>query len=160
MKRPESTTSARRNFSSARSGSYWACTSMCGMSATGRDSGRAAAQDVERREGEDARSDDDVHVAEVVVEAVVARAQGPAAAGEAEAEARAAEEGECEEAGEREADDPGRDRDERPQPRRQKAERHREQLVALEPPLDPVELLGGDVQPAAVALEQRPAAVV
>src|SRR6266516_4010932 len=160
MKRPESTTSARRDFSSARSGSYCACTSMCGISGTRRGSGRAAAHHRERRESEDARGYDHVHVTKVVVEAVVARAEGPASAGEAEAEAGAADEGEREEAGERQADDPGRNGDERSEPRGQEAERDGEQLVALEPPLDAVELLRGDVQPAAVALEQRPATVI
>src|SRR5689334_24842112 len=102
MKRPESTTSARRAFSSGRSSAYCALMSRCGISGT-TDPGRAAAYDVVRHRCHDPHSDDDVHVAQVVVEAVVARPERPPAAGEAEAEAGRPDAGEREEARERQA---------------------------------------------------------
>src|SRR5207237_8418282 len=98
-------------------------------------------------------------VAESVVEPVAAPAERPAAAGQAEGERKAAGEREREEARQWHPDDSGRDRDERAEPGDREAGGDRKASEALEPAFGPVELRRRDVQPAAAALQQRPAAV-
>src|SRR5207247_9223384 len=61
--------------------------------------------------------------------------------------------------GEGDAEDPGRDRDERADDRRDAAEEDRPPFPALEPALGSLEAAGAEMEPAAVLLEQRPAAV-
>ena len=54
---------------------------------------------------------------------------------------------------------PGREADERPDDRQQPADEHRRVAVALEEPVGELDLVRPDQQVAAVALEERPAAV-
>src|SRR5439155_18517781 len=97
MKRAESRTSEKRSFSSGMSGAYCALTSTRGIiGASGQFRGPPAEHQVAGC-GHHDDDDSDRRVGEIVVEAVVARAERPASGGEAEAEREAAEEGErCE----------------------------------------------------------------
>src|SRR4051812_16010651 len=104
--------------------------------------------------------DRDLDVAEVVVERLVAAAKGPADPGENHTPERVAEQGEDVVPPERHLEDPGRDRDERARDRGDAAEEDGPVVPPVEPPVRPVDLLSGQVQPAAVALEEGAAAAL
>ncbi len=109
---------------------------------------------------DDSHRDDDVDVLEVVPGRMPARADGPADPGD-----RGAVDGDPDArprrgtAGRPHLEDPGRDRHERADERRGEPERHGNVLEAVEPALGALDPLRGDVGVAAVALEQRMAAV-
>src|ERR1700746_638106 len=93
MKRPESTTSPRRAFSSGIRSAHWAFTSMWGISVTVCHSGGAAPPGPPPEPGDAQEDEHDaavVRVPEAVVEALVALADRPADAGEGEAPDRGA----------------------------------------------------------------------
>src|SRR5438105_1985839 len=113
MKTPDSSTSARRSFSAGSRPAYCALTSTSGIWGTAAQSRRADAADYDVGHENHDRGDDRVlGVAEVVVEALVARSERPPGGGQPEAPRYAAEEGEDGEARHGHARDSGRDRDE------------------------------------------------
>src|SRR5215471_8136817 len=160
MNAPESRTSANARFSSGTSGAYCALTSTSGIRGTALQSiGPNSTQDQVGDEQQNSCNDRDFDEAEVVVEALVARAQRPADAGEREAPDRRADRRQHDVAAERHAEHAGRNRDERAHDGRDAAEQHRRVLVPVEPALGTAELLRTEVEPAAVTLEQRTAPV-
>src|SRR5215467_4952026 len=105
-----------RNAASSRgiSGSYSARTSTRGIVCTRGNSSRSPPPVDEIRQREhDACCDRELDVAEVVLEALVARAEGIADADERERPHGGADERQAEELQERHLEDPGRNRDER-----------------------------------------------
>jgi hypothetical protein len=99
-------------------------------------------------------------LAQRVVGMRVRRAERPAGSPEPRAEGRAADEREQQELEERQADDARRDRDEGPQERRREPDRHGPVVVPLEARLRSRELRVGDVDVAAVAVDEGTAAEV
>src|SRR5438045_1104150 len=161
MKTPPSSTSARRSFSAGSSEAYCALTSTSGIWGTAAQSRRADPADYEIRHDQHDRGGNGVlDEAEVAMEALPARPEAPASPGKTEAPGNATEERENGEARDRHSRNPGRDRDERADDRRHPAEEDRGVPVALEPAVGSIELRGCQMQPPAVALEVRPAAVV
>src|SRR4051812_18027997 len=143
-----------------RSGSYCAFTSTSGIGRTASKSrGTYPSIDPENEEEEDGEDDEVLDVAEVVVEALIAGSRGPADAGESEGPDRRADRRQDDVPPEGHLEHPRRDRDERANDRRDAADQHREVVPAVEPALGAFEVLGRQVEPAPVALEQRAAAV-
>ena len=95
-----------------------------------------------------------------MVEPLVARAERPAHAGDPEAPGNAADRRQQGETPERHAGDPGWDRDERANDRRHAPDADRPDAPPVEPALGAVEVLRPEVEPASLALDQRPPAVV
>src|SRR5438067_6894395 len=107
----DSSTSRKRSSSCGIRGAYCAFWSASGIVCTASQfMGPVQAGGVRRDRGDDEDADGDVHVTEVLVQPVVARAQRPARAGEAEAPRDAAEEGEREKPRKRHPGDTGRQR--------------------------------------------------
>src|SRR4051794_34211115 len=157
---PESRISANASFSCGMSGAYCALTSTSGIRGTPLQSiGPSSAQDQVGDADENSCNDHDFGVTELVVEALVARAERPADAREREAPDRRADQRQDDVATERDAEDPRWNRYERAHDRSDAADEHGPVVVAVEPRLCAPELLGAEVEPAAVTVEQRPAAV-
>src|SRR5436309_7891215 len=160
MKRPESRISAKAAFSSPRSGAYCALTSTWGIGGTAGECSRPAFSEQEKRCKEDDSADDRVvGEAEVLVEALPVAADAPTDAGERERPCGRADERQGHVRREPHPEDARRDRDERPRDRSHAADEDGELVPAVEPALRARELLGREVQPAAVPLEVGPAAV-
>src|SRR5256886_346340 len=141
-------------------GSYCAFTSTSGIGGTIRESRRPPPAHQQIGRETDDRGDDRVfHIAEVVVEPLVAPSEPVAHSREPEGPDRRADQRQHAVAPEAHPEDSRGDRDERPDHGRDAADQHREVIPAVEPTLGPVELLGAQVQPASAALEQRPPAV-
>ena len=175
MKRPESSTSSSRP--STRRGAARTAPSRRRAGSTKRQStrqpaglprlfGRRAAPPAPGRTirytiaEHDQRDDHVVDLAEVVVERLPARAERVAGAGEAEAPGQRAEERQdrvAARAAPRRSRPGSRRRSARPAA--SGATKHGPVVVALEPALRALELLGRHVEPASMPLEQRPAAV-
>src|SRR5437588_8453695 len=113
MKTPASSTSARRAFTSGRSGAYCALTSTSGIGRTASESSRAPAQHKPWRGSDDGERDRVVDEPEVAVEALPAPADRPPDAGEREAPERGAQQRQDRVARDPHPEDPGGDRDER-----------------------------------------------
>src|SRR5580765_4763978 len=161
MNAPDSRISSKARFSSGTSGAYCALTSTSGIRGTSLKSiAASAAQNQIGDQDQNSCNDGDFHEAELVVEALVARAERPADGREPEAPDRRADQRQHDVARERDAEDAGGDRHERANDRRHTSDEHRPVLVAVEPRLCAAELPRAEVDPAAVAVEQRPAAVV
>src|SRR3954447_9562950 len=92
MNCPPSRTSRKRASSSAFSGAYWEWTSTSGIVTAIHCSGLAYAEDEIRRDEQNACNDRVFGVAEVVMEALVARAETVAGAGDREGPDRRAHE--------------------------------------------------------------------
>src|SRR3954452_1786235 len=160
MKAPDSRIPANASFSCEVSGAYCALTSTSGIRGTPLQSiGPSAPYDQVGDADENSCNDHDFGVSELVVEALVARAERPADAREGEAPDRRADQRQGDVAPERDAEDPSGDRHEGAHDGGDAADEHGPVVVAVEPRLGPPELLRPEVQPAAVAVEQRPAAV-
>src|SRR5205823_5577250 len=159
MKTPASSTSARRSFSSGRSGAYCALTSTSGIGRTASESSRAPAQHEPCRGSDDGEPDRVVDEPEVAVEALPAPADRPADAGGREAPDRRANERQDRVRGEPHPEDARRDRDERADDGRDSPQEDSPVAPPVEPALGPVELLRREVEDAPAILEQRPAAV-
>src|SRR5581483_948305 len=145
--------------SSASRGAYCALTSTSGIGTPSK-SREAPAQDEDRSAQDDPGEHDVLGVAEAAVEAPVAGADPPADAGEREAPDRGAGHRQRRVGEERGLEHAGGDGDEGADDRRQAPEEDRPAVPALEPVLGAVEPLGREMEPAAVTLEERPAAVV
>src|SRR4051812_11111720 len=106
MNCPPSRTWRKRASSSAFSGAYWEWTSTSGIVTAIYCSGLAYAEDEIRREQQNACNDRVLGVAEVVMEALVARAEAVACAGDREGPDRRADERERGVGRERHLEDP------------------------------------------------------
>src|SRR5438270_5888741 len=159
MKTPASSTSARRSFSSGRSGAYCALTSTSGIGRTASESSRAPAQHEPCRGSDDGERDRVVDEPEVAVKALPASADRPPDAGEREAPDRRPEERRDRVRREPHPEDTGGDRDERANDGGDPPDEDGPVAPAVEPALGAVELLGREVEEAPASLEQRPAAV-
>src|SRR5712691_6158520 len=111
------------------------------------------------REQQNSCNDSDFDIAEVVVEALVARAEAPADTGESEAPERGACEREDRVAREPDAEDARGNRGKRPHDGCDPPDEHSPILVTVEPTLRASEVCRRNVQHTTVALEQRAAAV-
>src|SRR5690242_21294790 len=154
--------STSRNAASSRgiSGSYSARTSTRGIVCTrGHFSHSDPAIHEIRQRRENPYDDRVLDVAEIVLEALVARSQGIADADEGERPERRPDQGQAEEDSEWHLEDPGRDRDERANHGRHRPDEYAGPVPPLEPRVGAVEPLRGHVEPAAVPLEQLPPAV-
>src|SRR4051812_24623719 len=157
---PESRTSAKASFSCGMRGAYCALTSTSGIRGTPLQSiGPSSPQDQVGDADENSCNDHYFDVPELLVETLVARAERPADAREREAPDRRTDQRQNRVAPERDAEDPRRDRHERAHDRSDAADEHGPVVVAVEPRLGAPELLWPQVEPAAVAVEQRAAAV-
>src|ERR1700751_3621665 len=148
-----------RNAARSRgiSGPYSALTSTSGIVCTRRHFSRSQPPvDQIRQRDQDARNDRVLDVVEAVVEAAIALAVPVARAGEGERPDRRAHEGQHRVDPERHLEDSGRDRDEGADNRSDPADEDAERPPAVEPRLGSVEACGREMEPAAVALEQRP----
>src|SRR3989442_11503890 len=137
MKTPESSTSARRAFSSSSRGAYCAFTSTSGIVGTSSQSRGAATQQERGGPDEDGRDGGVVRIAKVVMEPRVARSDPPADAGDCEAPDRRPDESKRGVAAEPNAEHTSRDRDEGAHDGRQAAEEHSPIAATLEPALRP-----------------------
>src|SRR5215471_13966776 len=156
MKPLPSSTSRKAASSRGISGSYSARTSTSGIVCTrAHSSGRQPAVDQIRQAQYDERHDRVLDVVEPVVEAAIALAEPVSGACEGKAPHGGAGEREQRVRQERHFEDPGGDRDEGPDDRQDPPEEHAEVAPAVEPRLGAVESRGRDVEPAAMALEQR-----
>src|SRR5436190_10042169 len=153
-----SSTSRRRSSSSPFSGAYCEWTSTSGIVTAVYCSCLGYPIDEIRRERDNACRDDILGIAEVVMEALVARAEAVAGARDPERPDRRPDEGQQHVRNERHLEDARRNRDERPDDGCEAADQDAEVAPAVEPALGPVEPRRRDVEPAAVPLEQRPAA--
>src|SRR5436853_1234503 len=158
MNWPVSSTSLKAASSLGMSGPYSALTSTSGIAMRSHFSLPYPPVDEIRRRQNDDRGDRVLDVAEVVIEAVVVRAEAVAGSGERERPDRGADEREERVRRERHLEDAGRDRDEGTDDRRDATERDAEIPPAVEPRLGFVEFRRREMEPAAVPLEQRPAA--
>src|SRR4051794_9034159 len=132
MNAPDSGISANASFSCEASGAYCALTSTSGIRGTPLQSiGPSPPYDQVGDGDENSCNDGDFGVSELVVEALVARAQRPADARESEAPDRGTDQRQRHVAPERDAEDPGRDRYERAHDRRHAADEHRPVVVAV-----------------------------
>src|ERR1051325_1160611 len=123
-----------------REGAYCAFTSTSGIGGTIGKSRRPPPPHQEPDPEEDhRRNDGDLDEAEVVMEALVARAEPIANSGEGECPHRGADQGQDRVAPERHPEDPGGDRDEGPDHRRDPSDQDRELVPAVEPALRPAE---------------------
>src|SRR4051794_28162142 len=157
---PESRISANASFSCGMSGAYCALTSTSGIRGTPLQSiGPSSPQDQVGDADENSCNHGDFDEAELLVEALVARAERPADAREGEGPDCRADQRQDDVAAERDAEDPCRNRDERADDGSDAADEHGPVVVAVEPGLGAAELLRPEVQHAAVAVEQRPASV-
>src|SRR5437868_9730929 len=132
-----SSASAKRALSSSFSGAYCAWTSTSGIFCTTlHPSGPLPPPPIQEvRDGEDdSRRDDVVGVAEVAVEARVARAERPSRSGEREGPGHRADERQHGVRRQRHLEDAGRNRDERTDDRGDAADENAEVPPALEPP--------------------------
>src|SRR5438045_1420747 len=158
MNVPDSSTSWNRPRICGIRRSYCARTSTRGTG-TASNGRRAPAKDQPGNEADDRDHDEVLDPAEVAVEPVPVGAEGPADRREAEAPRHAAEEGEDREPVEPHPQDARRYRDERADDGHDAAEEDRGVAEAVEPAIGALELRAVQVEPAAVVLEQRPAAV-
>src|SRR4051794_37974033 len=157
---PDSRISANASFSCGMSGAYCALTSTSGIRGTPLQSiGPSSPQDQVGDSDENSCNDHDFDVPELVVKTLVARAERPADAREGEAPDRRADQRQDDVATERDAEDPGWNRYERAHDGSDAADEHGPVVVAVEPRFRPRELLWPEVQPSAVVVEQRTAAV-
>src|SRR3954452_1062262 len=157
---PDSRISANASFSCGMSGAYCALTSTSGIRGTPLQSiGPSSPQDQVGDADENSCNDGDFDEPELHVEALVARPERPADAREREGPDRRADQRQDDVATERNAEDPGRNRDERADDRSDAADEHGPVVVELDPRPAPPDLPRPEVEPAAVAVEQRPAAV-
>src|SRR5215211_4282305 len=159
MKRPDSSARANASFNSGISGAYCALTSTCGI-ATASHRRRPPPDEQPRRDPDDRDGDRHVGIAEDMVEVLPARAESPACAREGEAPDRRADGRPQDVTAERHLEDAGRDRDERARDGRDAPDEDRPVAPAVEPALGALEPRGSEVEPPAVALQERPAAVV
>src|SRR6478672_11576142 len=154
--------STSRNAASSRgiSGSYSARTSTRGIVCTRRHFSHSDPAIHQIRQPRDnAYRDRVLDVAEAVVEAAIARAEPVAGSREGERPHGGAGQREQCVRQEPHLEDSGCDRDERADDRRQPAEEDAEVPPPLEPSFGTVQPARREVEPAAVALEQRPAPV-
>src|SRR2546423_10235019 len=159
MNCPLPSTSRKRASSSGVRGANCPLASTSGICMATHSSGLDPPVEEIRREEQNACNDGVLRVLEAVVEALVAPAEAVARAGDPEGPHRRTDEREQAVGGERHLEDAGRDRDERAYDRRDAADEHAEVAPLREPALGAVEPLGREVEPAAAALEQRPAPV-
>src|SRR5437763_3806114 len=160
MKLFPSSTSGKAASGRGISGSYSARTSRRGIVCTRVNSSRRRPSIHQIRQSEhDACRDRVLDVVEAVVEAAITLAEPVSGAGEGKAPHGRAGERQQRVRQKRHLEDPGRDRDEGTDDGHDSPEKHAEIPPAVEPRFGAVESFGRDVEPAAVALEQRPAAV-
>src|SRR3954447_25449078 len=154
MHAPDSRTSANASFNCGMSGAYFSLTSTSVSRPTPLQSiGPSSPQDQVGDADENSCNDGDFDEPELLVEALVARAERPADGREHEGPDRRADQRQDDVAAERDAEDPRRNRDEGAHDGSDAADEHGPVVVAVEPRLGPPELLGPEVQPAAVAGE-------
>src|SRR5918992_428612 len=159
MNRPESRTSAIRSFSSSSSGAYCARTSTSGICGT---TGQSSASVAEVEVGDprdDQGGDGVVDEVPVLLEAVVVAAEPVAHARQREAPGDTAQEREDREAHRLHPEHAGRHGHERAHDGRHAAEEDGGIAEANEPALRPLELVRVEMQPAAVAFDERPPSV-
>src|SRR5438105_1652653 len=159
MNWPFSSTPRKAAASWGISGSYSARTSTSGIAMRPNFSLRSPPIRQIRRSEHDEGRDGELDVAEVVIEAVVVRPEAVARAGERERPNGGANRRVDRVRSELHLEDAGRDGDERADERSDAADQDADVPPALEPPLGLVELRGREMEPAAVALEERPSAV-
>src|SRR3954471_5641033 len=159
MNRPDSSVCANASCSFGISGAYCALTSTWGIDIAGAHRSRAApTQYPVRHTRHDSHHDRDLDPAEVVVERLPVRPECPAGGRQNDAPDRVADQRQQVVAREGALENTGGDRHERTRDRGHAPHQHRPCVPALEPALCPVELLRRQVEPAAVALEEGPAA--
>src|SRR5437899_9085588 len=155
MKPLPSRTSWNAASSRGISGSYSARTSTRGIVCTrGHFSRSHPSVHQIRQRGDDPHHDRVLEVAEVVLEALVARAEGIADADEGERPQGRAHQGQAEELRERHLEQPRRNCDEGAEDGGDGPDQDTGPAPAPEPRIGSVEALGSDVEPAAVPLEQ------
>src|SRR6266545_3777715 len=155
MKRPDSSTSPKRSFSSGMSGAYCALTSTSGVVGTGPQPVRAAAEEQPRRSQHDHGDHSVVNPTEILVYPPVAGSDTPAGAREGETPDRRSDQRQDRVPQERRAEDAGGDRDERPDDGREAAEKHGPVAAPVEPGLGAVEPLRCEVEPASARSEEH-----
>src|SRR5262245_3214781 len=160
MNSPPSRTSPRRCFSCGRSGPYCAAGLKRGIRGTPIESRGTPSQHEIAQPDDDQARDRVLDIAERVMEALPVLPHCPADTGEHEAPQRRAEKREHRVAAERMLEHAGRDGHERADDGGYPAEEHRLSSPPVEPPLGALESLRGKVEPLAVTLDERPAAVV
>src|SRR5450830_1364796 len=161
MNCPDSSTSAKRAFSSSASGAYWALTSISGiLDISARQFSRAPpAKNDQGDQGDENGHDAVVDVVEAALEFLPASAEREADRLEGEAP-----DGRADQRQHRVREEPGaehtrRDGDEGACDWRDASEQDGKVAEALEPALGSLELPVREMEPAPVALEERPAAV-
>src|SRR5262249_3042864 len=160
MKRPLSSARENASFSSGMSGAYCALTSTRGIGGTtAHRRGASPTKDEVCDTGNNREHDQDLDVAERVVDVVPARTGGVADPREEERPDRAAGQRKDRVARQRRLEGTGRDRDERARDRRQPPDEHRPVVPAGEPAFGAIEPRRTQVEPAPAPLEERPAAV-
>src|SRR3954453_21104738 len=159
MKRPVSSVRANASWRRGISGAYCALTSTWGIDIARAHRSRASPpQDQVRHEQHDPCDDGELAVAEIVVQGVPVRAEGPPGSREDGAPDAVPDQREDVVPDERALEDAGGNRDERPRDGRHPADEDRPRVPPGEPALGVVELARRQVEPAPMALEERAAA--